>query len=79
MRVFAMKLHRGKDFNPVRVANTIVKAFTVYADGERIAEVTDNYYSLVKLPIEREVSEIRIEWNATNGAEGVNLFSCDLM
>lgn len=79
MRVFAMKLHTGKDFVPVRVANTIVKAFTVYADGKEIYRTDSNFLSLVKIPVEREAKEIRVVWEATNGAETVRLFAADLI
>ena len=79
MRVFAMKLHTGKDFAPVRVANTIVKSFAVYADGEEVYRTEDNYLSLVKIPIDRTVKELRIEWLATNGADRIHLFAADLM
>jgi len=77
MRVFAMKLHTGKDFRPVRVANTIVRAFAVYADGEEIGRVEDNFLSLVKVPVNRTASQIRIEWLQTNGAENVHLYAAD--
>jgi len=79
MRVFAMKLHTGKDFRPVRVANTIVKDFAVYADGKEIARVEGNYHSLVKIPLNVEAKELRIKWIATNGADRVRLFSADLL
>ena len=39
MRVFAMKLHTGKDFAPVHVASTLVKSFAVYGDGKLITRV----------------------------------------
>lgn len=79
MRIFAMKLHTGKDFRPVRVANTIVKEFAVYADGREVARVTDNFQSLVKLPLGVQAKEIAIEWVATNGAADVHLFAADLI
>jgi hypothetical protein len=78
MRVFAMKLHTGKDFVPVRVANTIVKEFTVFADGEEIVHVENNYRSLVKVPLNVTAKKICVQWIATNGAERVRLFSVDL-
>ncbi len=79
MRVFAMKLHTGKDFVPVKTAATIVKAFTVTADGEEIARVEDNFLSLVRIPLEREVQELRVRWLETHGAEEVRLFAADLV
>ena len=79
MRIFAMKLHTGKDFEPVRVASTIVKAFKVYADGEEIYSADDNYLSLVKIPIGCKARELRVEWLSTHGAETVRLFAADLI
>ncbi|MBQ8345600.1 MAG: FAD-dependent oxidoreductase [Clostridia bacterium] len=79
MRVFAMKLHTGKDFVPVRVAATIVKDFAVYADGREVARIEGNFRSLVKLPLNVTAKTISIRWLATNGAEQVHLFSADLL
>ena len=79
MRIFAMKLHTGKDFVPVRIANTIVKEFAVFADGKEIARVENNYRSLVKVPLNVTAKEICVKWIATNGAKDVRLFSADLL
>ena len=79
MRVFAMKLHTGKDFEPVRVASTIVRSFAVYADGRLIYETEHNYRSLVHIPLRVRAKELRIEWRATRGAERVHLFSADIL
>ena len=79
MQVFAMKLHTGKDFVPVKVAATLVKDFTVYSDGREAARVKDNYLELVKVPLNVEAKEIRIEWNATNGDEKVKLFAANFI
>ena len=79
MRLFAMKLHTGKDFAPVRVAATIVKDFIVYADGKEVARIENNYLSLVKVPLHIQAKEITVKWLATNGAEKVHLFSADLL
>lgn len=79
MRLFAMKLHTGKDFQPVRVAATIVKDFVVYADGQEVARIENNYRSLVNIPLHLQAKEISVKWLATNGAEKVHLFSADLL
>lgn len=79
MRVYAMKLHTGKDFQPVKVAATIVKAFAVYADGKEIYSTDDNFLSLVKIPLNCTAKEIRVEWRATHGAERVHLFAADFI
>ena len=79
MRVFAMKLHTGKDFVPVRVASTLVKDFAVFADGQEIARVENNIHRIVTVPLDVTAKEIAIQWLATHGAETVNLFSADLI
>lgn len=78
MRIFAMKLHTGKDFEPVRVADTLVKKFVVYADGKEVAKVENNFHRLVHLPLNVIAHEISIKWVATNGAKVVRLFSVDV-
>ncbi|MBQ9784372.1 MAG: FAD-dependent oxidoreductase [Clostridia bacterium] len=79
LRKFAQKLHTGKDFVPVKVPATIVKAFSVYADGQKIADVEDNFHSLLTLPLNVTAREIAVEWHATNGADRVHLFAADLL
>ena len=79
MRVFAMKLHTGKDFEPVRVASTIVRGFALYADGREILREENNYLSLVKIPLHLTAREIRVEWLSTNGAPDVHLFAADFI
>ena len=79
MRYFAMKLHTGKDFVPVRVANTLVKDFAVFADGQEIARVENNIHRIVTVPLGVTAKELTIQWLATHGAPEVNLFSVDIM
>ncbi len=79
MRVFAMKLHTGKDFRPVRVASTIARGFAVYADGVEIFREENNYLSLVKIPLNCRARELRVEWLSTNGAPDVHLFAADFI
>jgi len=79
MRVFAMKLHTGKDFQPVHTAATIVKSFAVYADGREIFSTENNFLSLVKIPLNCTASEIRVEWRATHGADCVRLYAADFV
>ena len=77
MRIFAMKLHTGKDFKPVRVASTLPKAFNVYADGKLVWSVTDNFYSLVKIPLNLTASNVRIEWTEGRADDLFRLYSVD--
>lgn len=79
MRVFAMKLHTGADFRPVKTADTIVKSFVVYADGKEVYRTEDNYLSLVKVPLNLTAKEIRIEWKETHGSSKVHLFAADFI
>lgn len=79
MRVFAMKLHTGKDFAPVRVADTIVKEFSVLADEIEVAHINDNFHSLVRVPLNVSAKKIEIRWISTHGAKTVRLFAADLM
>lgn len=78
MRVFAMKLHTGKDFKPVRVASTLVKDFIVYADGKEIARVENNFRRLVSIELYTIASNIAIKWISTHGAKDIRLFSVDV-
>ncbi len=79
MRVFAMKLHTGKDFVPVRVANTLVKDFAVLADGQEIARVENNIHRVVTVPLDVTAKKLTVKWLSTHGAPKVNLFSVDIM
>ncbi len=78
MQVFAQKLHTGRDFVPMKVAETLVKDFEVYADGELIYKNDNNYYSLVKIPINKKLTKLTVKFLETWGAKEVNIFSCDL-
>ena len=79
IKQFAQKLHTGFDFVPVKVPATLVKAFALYADGKKIAEVRDNYLSLLTLPLGITAKSLEIEWLETNGAPDVHLFAADLL
>lgn len=79
MRIYAMKLHTGKDFVPVRVAKTLVKSFIVYADETEIARVENNYKRLVKIPLNVKAKQIKIKWLETNGDDLVKLFAVDFI
>lgn len=79
MRVFAMKLNQGLDFVPVKVANTIVKEFEVYADGQLVFQTNNNYYSLVKIPLDIVAQKIEIKFKETWGHENIHLFACDFI
>ena len=79
MRIFAQKLHYGLDFVPVKVAKTIVKDIEVYADDKLIYENSNNYYSLLKIDINKDVRNITVRFNDTHGAEKINIYACDFI
>lgn len=79
MRIFAMKLHTGMDFRPVRVAATIVKRLAVYADGREVFRADDNCLSLLVIPLHCRAMEIRVEFLETHGADRVHLFAADFL
>jgi len=79
MKWFPQKLHQGFDFEPMKVANTIVKSFEIYGDGEKIFETDNNYYSLVKAPVSGKYKKITLKLNETWGADKVNIFACDFI
>lgn len=79
IKLFAMKINTGFDFKPVKVAGTIPKEFTVYADGKEIFSTADNYRSFVKIPLNLSAKEISVKFGATNGAEKIHLFAADFI
>ena len=79
MQWFAQKLHQGLDFVPMKVANTIVKSFEVYADGSLIYKTDNNYHSLVKVNINKDVKNVLIKFNDTWGYEKINIYACDFI
>lgn len=78
MRWFAQKLHTGLDFEPMKVAATLVRSYSVYADGEKIAE-GENHHSLLKIPVGKSVSSLTVTFHETWGAEEVGLFAAELL
>ena len=78
MQRFAQKLNTGRDFVPVKVPATIVKSFSVYADGQCVYQTEKNYHSLVVIPVERKCRKLSVRFDETNGADQIHLFACDL-
>ncbi len=79
MQWFAQKLNRGLDFVPMSVANTIVKSFEVFADGESIYNTDCNYHSLVRVPINKTAKNITVKFYDTWGADIIRIFACDFI
>lgn len=78
MTWFAQKINQGLDFVPVKVAKTIVKEFSVYADGALVYETNNNYYSFVRLPLDLEAKKITVKFSDTWGEDKINIFACDI-
>ena len=78
MRVFAQKLMTGKDFVPVKVANTLVKSFRVLADGKEIFAETNNRNSLRKIALGVKAQKLTVVFDETRGIDKVHLFSADV-
>ena len=78
MRVFAQKLMTGKDFVPVKVANTLVKSFRVLADGNEIFADTENRNSLRRIPLGVKAQKLTVIFDETRGIDKVHLFSADV-
>ncbi len=79
LRRFAIRFHHGKDFKPVRIPETVVKRFTVFADGVPVYSNDNNYETLIKVPIQREAKEISVRFDETRGADAVHLYACDFV
>lgn len=79
MKVFAQKLHQGLDFEPMKIAATIVKEITVYGDDKVIFSDSNNYTSLLKIPVDGTYSTIRVAFGKTHGSEKICIFGCDLI
>lgn len=78
MRVFAQKLMTGKDFVPVKVANTLVKSFRVLADGREIFSETENRNSLRRISLGIKAKKLTVIFDETRGIDKVHLFSADV-
>ena len=78
-KTFPMKCHVRLGAANVCVPKTILRAFDVYADGERIATENENYQRLVRVPIGRTVREVRFVPRETWGCSQVRLYALELM
>ena len=78
MRIFAQKANEGLDFEPMKVAKTLVKSFDIYADGELVYSTDKCHNSRVNIRIEKELKTLSVKFNETWGEEKVHLFSCDV-
>lgn len=78
MRVFAQKCCTGLDFEPLKVAATLVKRLRVEVDGRQIYADDECHHSLFRLPLDIDASQLTVYFDETWGADSVHLFSCDV-
>jgi hypothetical protein len=78
LRIYAQKCNEGLDFEPLKVAKTLVKAFEVYADGELVYSTDKCHNSLVRIPVGKEVTNISVKFLETWGSNTAHVFSCDI-
>lgn len=76
---FAMRMFKGKDFEPVKVSKYIVKDLSVYADGKPVFREENNYYSFLRIPLDVEAKELKLVFNETYGYDKIRLYSVDLI
>ena len=78
MRVFAQKCSTGLDFEPMKVAKTLVKTFAVLVDGKEVYSTDKNHNALFRLPLGVEAREIEVRFDETWGSKTAHIFSCDV-
>mgnify|MGYP001026285019 FL=1 len=78
MRVFAQRCNRSLDFGGVKVADTLVKSFTVECDGKIVYSTDNCHNSLVRIPLGLSARRVSIRFDETWGANKVHLFSADI-
>ena len=77
VRAFAMLSSIPRSFTEAHVPATLVRAFDVYADGERIHTAEDSHHALVTVPVARTLTTLRVVFRSTWGADKVRVYSCD--
>ncbi len=78
MRVFCQHGNRGLDFAQVKVAETLVKNFSVECDGKTVYSTDTCHRSLVRIPLNITAKNVKIRFHATWGADEVHLFAADI-
>ena len=61
------------------IFNDNQSGFEKIADDKLIYKNNNNYHSLVKVKIDKEVSKIVVKLNDTWGSENINIFACDFI
>lgn len=76
---FPMKCNTFTDDIPICPPKTLVKEFSVFADGKLIFSCGNNYQRMVKLDVDLSVKEIKVEFYGTWGDEKIRVYSIDLI
>ena len=69
--------NRPLDMKPYTFPSTMVRAFTLEADGEVIFKTEENHQRLVKIPVGKAVKSLTLRPLATYGDESAHIFSFD--
>ena len=78
MRVFAQTCNVGLDFEPMKVAATLVKRFEVAVDGEVVFSADRWHNARFSLPIGKTLRKLSVRFLETWGCERVRIYSCDI-
>ena len=78
MRVFAQTCNVGLDFEPMKVAATLVKRFEVTVDGEVVFSADRWHNARFSLPIGKTLRKLSVRFLETWGCERVRIYSCDI-
>ncbi|MBR2370827.1 MAG: FAD-dependent oxidoreductase [Clostridia bacterium] len=79
LKMFTLRSSREFEFDPIKVASTLVKAFEVIADGKTVYSTDMNHNSLVRINLTGiKAKRITVRFLETNGCEEIHVFSCDV-
>ncbi len=78
LRDFPQKINTPGHFENLKVAATLAREIIVEADGKEVAHLTDNFRSLVNIPLGVTASAVTICFPATYGAEEFSLFAAEI-
>lgn len=62
----------------MKVAKTLVRAFTVECDGKVVYSTDKCHNSLVRIPLDRSARRVSVRFDSTWGADKVHLYSADI-
>ncbi len=77
-RDFPQKINTPAIAGQVRTAATIAREIVVEQDGKEVSHITDNFLSLVNIPLTGEATTVTVHFPATHGAEVFTLFAAEL-